>query len=61
MKTLFKSCLVVFKYVSIFFRVESEVEPGNGGESDDDNNDDDGVGMEGGLEDEARGLEAKKT
>ena len=49
-------------YVNIFVSdSSSEVEPGNGGESDDDNNDDDGVGMEGGLEDEARGLEAKKT
>lgn len=37
------------------------MEPGNGRESDDDEDDDNGVGMEGGLEDEARGLEAKKT
>ena len=37
------------------------MEPGNGRESDDDEDDDNGVGMEGGLEDEARGVEAKKT
>lgn len=45
----------------VLLLVESEVEPGNGRESDDDEDDDNGVGMEGGLEDEARGVEAKKT
>lgn len=52
---------LVVKSGLIFFLVESEVEPGNGRESDDDEDDDNGVGMEGGLEDEARGVEAKKT